>query len=223
MLTRVCLIYVCENTLYVLRGCRRVVQMWKSYIPTDIVVSFYLMDLDAWISHNIKKKDDNGLDWCCLWIIGWYFSWLWCNKDEYVDDLMRPFDMGGFIILKVNDYVKVTKMNSNVMEKDKVLKMIARAPPKRSWIKLNIDRVCKDNMSFGCRGMIRDENGRWISGFAKFLRESNVFMTELWGMYEGIKLTLSLGLRKIKINVDSKMTCMLLIKKIWICGRTCNY
>lgn len=42
-----------------------------------------------------------------------------------------------------------------------------------------------------------------IIGFAKFLDSCNVFMPELWGLYEGINLIRGRGMLKVEINVNS--------------------
>ncbi|MCH83152.1 ribonuclease H protein [Trifolium medium] len=57
----------------------------------------------------------------------------------------------------------------------------------------------------GCGGAIRfrGSEGEWIGGFAKFVGHSIAFVAELWGVYEGLKFVRKLGLRAVKINVDS--------------------
>lgn len=51
--------------------------------------------------------------------------------------------------------------------------------------------------------MIRDDSGRWLGGFAKFIGDSSIFIVELWGLFEGIKLAISLGVKNVEINLDS--------------------
>lgn len=52
-------------------------------------------------------------------------------------------------------------------------------------------------------GLLRDDSGRWLGGFAKFLGRCNSFMAVLWELFEGIKLVISLGVQNIEINLDS--------------------
>lgn len=49
----------------------------------------------------------------------------------------------------------------------------------------------------GCGGVLWDISGRWISGFSKCIGLCNVFVAELWGVYEGLKLCYSLGHRLV--------------------------
>lgn len=70
-------------------------------------------------------------------------------------------------------------------------------------MKVNTDGARKDDYSAGYGGVIRDERGVWISGFSKNLGSCNVILAEIWGMYEGLKITKSLGLRRVDVNVDS--------------------
>lgn len=51
-------------------------------------------------------------------------------------------------------------------------------------------------------GIIRDEKGIWISGF--HITNCNAIKAECWGILERLKLTKSLGLKILEMNVDSK-------------------
>lgn len=35
-----------------------------------------------------------------------------------------------------------------------------------------------------CEGVIRDERGTWLRGFAKSFGQCNAFLTKLWGVFE---------------------------------------
>ncbi|KAI5399221.1 hypothetical protein KIW84_064558 [Lathyrus oleraceus] len=43
----------------------------------------------------------------------------------------------------------------------------------------------------------------WLGGFAKLMGQCSVFMVELWGMFEGLKLTKFIELRMVEINIGS--------------------
>lgn len=89
----------------------------------------------------------------------------------------------------------------------KLIKQTAWVPSISNWVKLNIDSECKDYLIVWCRGVNKNEDGRCLGGFAKFFGLSNVFVfvAESWDLYEGFKLTLSRGFKKVEANVDSSM------------------
>ncbi|XP_058776062.1 uncharacterized protein LOC131650365 [Vicia villosa] len=54
-----------------------------------------------------------------------------------------------------------------VKEINKEVMLIAWSPPKRDWIKLNVDGASKDNKMASCVGVIRDDKSRWMGDFAR--------------------------------------------------------
>ncbi|XP_057445074.1 uncharacterized protein LOC130737347 [Lotus japonicus] len=57
-----------------------------------------------------------------------------------------------------------------------------------------------DRMGGG--GVIRDGNGRWISGYARTLRAGDAFKTELMSFHKGLLHTWELGFRHVVCYVD---------------------
>ena len=48
------------------------------------------------------------------------------------------------------------------------------------WVKLNIDGAFKGNPGLaGCGGVVRNEDGRWIAGFARRIGVTTSFVAEL--------------------------------------------
>lgn len=72
-------------------------------------------------------------------------------------------------------------------------------------MKLNTDDASKHVGGAGCRGVIRDDKGVRIKDFSNYLGHCNVTMAECRGVLKGLKLTKSLGLRRVELNVDSKV------------------
>lgn len=94
-------------------------------------------------------------------------------------------------------------------------------------VKLNSDGASKEKNSANCGGVIIDDMGVWISGLSKYLGHCSAIIAGFWGVFEGLKLTKSSGLRIVEINVDSvlvvkvieegkirKVECLTLIKVI---------
>lgn len=57
----------------------------------------------------------------------------------------------------------------------------------------------------GCGGLLRDACGRWYGGFFKFLGSSSILKTEAWGILEGLRLALDLGVDLLEVESDSLM------------------
>ena len=55
----------------------------------------------------------------------------------------------------------------------------------------------------GCGGLIRDQNGKWILGFAKYLGNTSPYIAELWGVLQGLTLAKARNCGKVQLQVDS--------------------
>jgi ribonuclease HI len=70
------------------------------------------------------------------------------------------------------------------------------------WVCLNIDGTCKDGI-IGCGGVIRGNEGEWLHGFSKLIGRGEVYIAELWGAFEGIKLARMMNFAKVEVRIDS--------------------
>ena len=52
-------------------------------------------------------------------------------------------------------------------------------PSKKGWVKLNMDGVANsEGQPVGCDGLLRNEDGKWICGFAKPLNNCSSFISK---------------------------------------------
>jgi hypothetical protein len=90
------------------------------------------------------------------------------------------------------NYVDTYKMSMMAEDQIKPGRMhqqvnIAWIPPPSGWFALNTDGAVKpSDRSAGCGGVLQNDKGMWIDGFAKALGDTTVCMPELWGIYEGL-------------------------------------
>jgi ribonuclease HI len=83
---------------------------------------------------------------------------------------------------------------------------IAWISPPTDWFALNIDGAAKQSeKTAGCGGVIRDDKGSWIDGFAKALGDTTAYMAELWGIYEGLTIAHRRGVMKLELRTDSQV------------------
>ncbi|MBA0763333.1 hypothetical protein Gotri_012789 [Gossypium trilobum] len=73
-----------------------------------------------------------------------------------------------------------------------------------SWVSLSTNSSVRFDEGFAIDGgCVRDHNGEWIIGFAKYLGNFTVLEAELWGILDGLKLILDRRFEKIPIQTDS--------------------
>ncbi|GKV09103.1 hypothetical protein SLEP1_g20649 [Rubroshorea leprosula] len=90
---------------------------------------------------------------------------------------------------------------------------ISWIPPEAGWVKLNSDGSynAADN-SAGAGGWIRNSLGDWISGFSVNVGATTIFIAELWGLREGLRLCHSLGLSRVVAEMDSLMAVRFILE-----------
>ena len=87
----------------------------------------------------------------------------------------------------------------------KVMKQIRWEKPQMGWYKLNTDGAAGLGVDrTGCGGIIRDEHGQWITGFARRIGAANSLTAELWGLRDGLQLCCSRNFDSIEVEIDAK-------------------
>ena len=70
---------------------------------------------------------------------------------------------------------------------------------------MNTDGSATGNSSIaGGGGLIRDENGEWVTGFARRIGSTNSFLAELWALRDGLQLCLQANMHSVIIELDAK-------------------
>lgn len=70
----------------------------------------------------------------------------------------------------------------------------------------NADGACDhDSGCFGCGGLLRNSDGAWVLRFSKFLRNCSMFKVESWGLMEGVRCAIDLGIENLEIACDSAL------------------
>ncbi|CAN1346572.1 Putative ribonuclease H protein At1g65750, partial [Linum perenne] len=79
------------------------------------------------------------------------------------------------------------------------------------WFSLNSDGSLYSNPTRAAAGgIIRDDNGRFVSAFAANLGTHSIMRVELRGIVEGTQLAWDKGIRKLRIQSDSRVAVELL-------------
>ncbi|MBA0698053.1 hypothetical protein Goari_021562, partial [Gossypium aridum] len=69
---------------------------------------------------------------------------------------------------------------------------------------LNTDGVVQTNIGLSATGgVIRDNMGKWILGYNRFLEKCSVFTAELYGLLDGLTLLQKQGYDRVLIQLDN--------------------
>ena len=72
-------------------------------------------------------------------------------------------------------------------------------------MKLNTDGASNGSLKLaGGGGVIRDEEGNWVIGYARRIGPANSFLVELWALRDGLLLCLQAHIQVVIIEMDAK-------------------
>ena len=95
--------------------------------------------------------------------------------------------------------------SSHTAVKRMVLKSIRWEKPNTGWKKLNIDGSLVDSLGLaGGGGVVRDDQGNWVIGFARRIGPVNSFIAELWSLRDGLFLCVQAQVQALIVEMDAK-------------------
>ena len=84
-----------------------------------------------------------------------------------------------------------------------------------NWFKLNMDGSSLGNPGLASGGgLIWNEKGEWVEGYAKAIGITKSVAVELWALRDGIRLCIVLKLPIVEIELDSKLVVELMKKEL---------
>ncbi|KAL0016773.1 hypothetical protein SO802_003842 [Lithocarpus litseifolius] len=107
----------------------------------------------------------------------------------------------------MKDRKSETKRDNHTFTRAKmhVIRRVRWEKPDTCWVKLNYDGSSRKNPGVAdSGGLIRNEKGEWICGFAKKIGITTRFTAELWGLRDGLLQCLNLNLSSVLIELDAK-------------------
>jgi ribonuclease HI len=196
-----------ETAMHVVRDCNVAVHIWRHLLSHQERGQFFTVDFQEWINMNLNHKFGIrfGNDWTAVWATTCYLLWQWRNKSLHNGEFITPEKPWQVILNHVNTYKMCMQAEDSTRNKVNQQQVnIAWIPPPIDWVALNTDGAAKQSEKKAeCGGVIRDNKGSWIDGFAKALGDTTGYMAELWGIYEGLKLAHHKGVKKLELRTDS--------------------
>lgn len=80
---------------------------------------------------------------------------------------------------------------------------------KEGWWKLNTDGVAKGTLNIGSYGgVLKDFNRSWIVSFAANIGVAPAIEAKLWGIFYGLSVTWTIGVRRIIVSIEASSTLL---------------
>ncbi|KAG7555110.1 Reverse transcriptase domain [Arabidopsis suecica] len=196
-----------ETIIHVLRDCPAMAGVWRRIVPPRRLQSFFAKSLLEWFFTNLcEEAAGDGCSWSTLFAVAVWWAWKWRCGDIF-GGMSRFRDRVRFIkdlaqeVFIANKAV-IGESRTAVRE----VRLIAWKPPSAGWTKINTDGASRGNPGLATAGgLLRDEGGNWICGFALNIGICSAPMAELWGVYYGLYIAWEKGITRVELEVDSEI------------------
>ena len=129
---------------------------------------------------------------------------IWDNMNQVVfKNKNSNLNLSKLIMQRVREYYHCA-YNPKEAE-TRVVKAIRWEKLTRGWVKLNINGSSLGNPGLaGGGGLIWDENGEWILGFARNIGITTSFQAKLWALCDGLSLFVDRNFSTVKVDLEAK-------------------
>lgn len=157
-----------ESILHILRDCPAMAGIWVRLVPLRERQSFFRMSLLEWLYANLEgTSGSRKRDWSTLFSMAVWWAWKWRCGNVFGEN-GKCRDRVRFI---KDMAIEVTKAHNLVaggsQSVARVERHIAWTKPPEGWVKVSTDGASRGNPGpAAAGGVIRDEDGLWVGGFA---------------------------------------------------------
>ncbi|KAL6183859.1 hypothetical protein ACLB2K_045269 [Fragaria x ananassa] len=174
--------------------------VWNSLSKPVAINNSFAFDWQDWFHTQLKWKiiTHKSIKWCNFFIGVCWFLWKWRNKRIFYSSFVFPSDPGKIILNAAVEWNSATVKAKVTMDCD--YNLFTWKKPPEIFFKLNVDGSRSSTSGkIGAGGVIRDQNGIWITGFQVNLGIGAIVDAEAWGIYYGCHF-LSSNMENIKFS-----------------------
>ena len=127
---------------------------------------FFIKDMDTWILDNLKDTNNTpeGIPWNVYFSVAYWLMWRWRNERIFTNRI--TYRRCGYIRSISKAFYKILNVIFPASAQQRETKWVSWMPPNSNKVKLNTDRaLSEDRITASARGIIRDEDGKWLSVF----------------------------------------------------------
>ena len=202
-----------ESIIHTLKDCNVARQIWNTLsFPLDPNV-FFNLNLVDWLRINCQSNKNHAVSnipWGVIFPIGLWTLWLFRNKVVFKNKTSYR-SLTSEILSKATE-VAFIALNETTSA-PQVTVQVRWIRPSVNWFKLNSDGSSLGNPGIaGGGGLIQNDRGEWIRGYARSIGITISAAAELWALRDSITLCFSLNLQAVEVELDAKLIVDLLGK-----------
>ena len=201
-----------ESVEHLVRSCEVAKDFWQEVKVSYCMKDTFNLPIGKWLESNSHSEASSlfiSIPWKILFPMGVWHLWLHRNNHVFKSGKVER----SWFKKCIKESAEFYAIGFNAKaERNKVLVPVGWSKPHKGWAKLNTDRSVMGNPAMaGGGGMIRGQEGEWITGFARPLERTNSCMAELWALRDGLLLAKELGINNFIVDLDV-LSVVLLMK-----------
>lgn len=173
---------------------------------------FLNLDLEGWILQNCDKEfgreEYSVYPWFTIFA---YVSWnIWLNRcsETYEGKSKNVCDIGDKCRVSLHEYEQCHNSSETKGPRREV--MVAWSFPDQGWYTFNTDGSVWNNGNAAGGGVLRDEAGGWITGFAHNLGNCTIMEAELHAIWDAVSIARRLQINCLRVETDSNMAVQMI-------------
>lgn len=178
-----------------------------SCLPDDFFTSPNLKD---WILLNLSSKCSfKSVAWSSLFAFTCWNLWK-ARNFRIFEGISKPLD--SVFSASLSHSIEFYHLAFNPTKTiSRSTRKIFWKTPDPDWFLLKTDgSSCGNPGEAGACGLIRNEYGEWVVGFARKIGYASIIQAELWGLRDGLRLAFDKGIQSLQISVDATLVLQLL-------------
>ncbi|CAN1843405.1 Putative ribonuclease H protein At1g65750 [Linum perenne] len=198
-----------EDLNHVFRECSFAAHTWNRVLPQALQGEKRAMAFKDWWCDGVNEDTTSSIFGFTLWLL-----WHRRNKSIFEDNAMSVEEITNQVSFWVqfsSSCWKTRRLGREAPGYARQTQLIGWRPGGEGCFTLNTDgSLHRASNSTAAGGLIRDDQGRFITAFASKLGTCSIVRAEIWGVIEGMELAWSYGIKQLRVQSDSATAVTLL-------------
>lgn len=194
-----------ETIMHAPRDCQVIKAIWFQLGRDRLDDKFFVSDSEDWLADNGMFNypySPNQPPWKFVFLFAISSIWLKRNLLVFYNKSAHH-SLIPEILSKSSEFFHCTMSPRNAPRM--TTKLIKWEKPASEWVKLNTVGSSLGNPGIaGCGGLVWDEDGKWVIGFARKIWKSSSFIAEIWALRDGLNVCLRKNLLLVEVELDAK-------------------
>ncbi|CAA7029707.1 unnamed protein product [Microthlaspi erraticum] len=206
-----------ETILHVLRDCPAIHEIWSRIVPIRRRQEFFTQTLLEWVYSNLGEHGKVwDTPWATLFAMTAWWGWKWRCINVF-NGSGKCRDRVQFVKDQARE-VTAAHAKANVATRGsipRIERLVHWVRPSPGWVKVNTNGASRGNPGLATAGgVLRDESGSWLRGFALNIGICMAPLAELWGVYYGLCMVWESKAERVELEVDSEIVAGFLKTRI---------